>query len=39
MLGIQRFLHRPLKKLSPVNTEGVNVQQHTSGPTTGVTLS
>ena len=22
MLGIQRFLHRPLKKLSPVNTEG-----------------
>jgi len=39
MLGIQRFLHRRLKKLGPVNTEGVKVQQRTSGPTTGVTLS
>ena len=37
--GIQRFLHKRLKKLGPVNTEGVKVQQRTPGPTTGGTLS
>lgn len=31
------FLHKRLKKLGPVNTEGVKVQQRTSGPTMGGT--